>query len=104
MCCQFIKKAYSETLNSKICLEASFQFENLDIKVQKMQEEFRRRTGKKMVRSKLYAFPGPTWEGVLIYHLCSSEWNYFNFNFYATGLLYTVGFYYPYVVQIVGDQ
>lgn len=54
-----------------------------------------------MVRSKVYAFPGPSWEE-LIYHLRSSEWNYFNFN--VTGLLYTVGFYYPYVVQIVGDQ
>lgn len=42
-----------------------------------------------MVRSKLYAFPGPSWEGELIYHLCSSEWNYFNFN--VTGLLYIVG-------------
>lgn len=42
-----------------------------------------------MVRSKLYAFPSPSWEGELIYHLCSSEWNYFNFN--VTGLLYIVG-------------
>lgn len=101
MCCQLIEKAYNKIINSKICLEASFQFENLDIKVEKMQEQFRRRTGEKMVRSKVYAFPGPSWEE-LIYHLRSSEWNYFNFN--VTGLLYTVGFYYPYVVQIVGDQ
>ena len=28
-----IEKAYNKIINSKICLEASFQFENLDIKV-----------------------------------------------------------------------